>query len=105
MTLEATIEAAEKRIKSLAQLHCAKAKTFHFGAVDIHPKHLAIWITTPSDAERDRLRTLPGLEAKFRQALRDAGYPEDAVPLVGFAYESQETVDRHYGGNWWHAVK
>ena len=29
-----------------------------------------------------------------------AGCPTDTVPVVHFAVESQETVDRDYGGSW-----
>jgi hypothetical protein len=47
----------------------------------------------------------PQLIAELRSALLAVGYPEDAVPKVGFAFESQETVDRDYNGNWWYAVK
>ena len=103
--LETIIVRAEARIKTLARAHCAKANVFHFGAVDIHPSNLAIWITAPRDRERDRLRAVPGLEESFRATLAAEGYPLDAVPLVHFAYESQETVDRDFNGNWWHAVK
>ena len=34
-----------------------------------------------------------------RKILR-VGYPADAVPFVHFRIESQETVDRDYGGSW-----
>jgi len=103
--LEPLIEAAKRRILGLAGRHCAGVKIFHFGAVDIDPRHLAIWLTTATDAERDRLRKAPGLEAAFREALAAASYPAHAIAEVGFAYESQETVDRDLKGNWWHAVK
>jgi hypothetical protein len=32
--------------------------------------------------------------------LLHVGYPADAVPFVHFRIESQETVDRDYGGSW-----
>ena len=105
MPLQPVIKDAERRILELARRHCAKPAVFSFGAVEIKPVHFAVWVTTPTDRERDRLKTTPGLEDSFRAALLAAGYPAQAVPQVGFAYESQETVDRVHGGNWWYAVK
>ena len=43
--------------------------------------------------------------AAMRARLVALGYPEHAVPNVGITAESQETVDRDFQGNWWHAVK
>ena len=51
------------------------------------------------------MRTTPELTSEFRRALSVAGYPPDAIVEVGFAFESQQTVDRDYGGNWWYAVR
>jgi hypothetical protein len=51
------------------------------------------------------MRAAPELVPEFRRALSAAGYPSAAVPEVGFAFESQQTVDRDYAGNWWYAIK
>lgn len=99
------IQAAEQAIIGLARGKVASAGAFHFGAVDISPDHLAFWITSATDAERDRLAADTALQDEFRRTLLRAGYPADAVPKVGFAFESQETVERVHGGNWWYAVK
>jgi hypothetical protein len=99
------IRAAEAAIIALARQKVARAGAFHIGAVDIGPANLAFWITTATDAERDRLKADETMRAAFRAALAEAGYPADAIPHVGFAYESQETVSRDHGGNWWYAVK
>ncbi len=99
------IQAAEQAIIELARQKVASAGAFHFGAVDINPDHLAFWITTATDTERDRLAADAALQDEFRRVLLRAGYPADAVLKVGFAFESQETVDRVHGGNWWYAVK
>jgi len=99
------IQSAEQAIIALARQEVASAGAFHFGAVDISPDHLAFWITTATDAERDRLAADTAMQDDFRRVLLRAGYPADAVLKVGFAFESQETVDRVHGGNWWYAVK
>ena len=99
------IQTAEEAIIALARRKVASAGAFHFGAVDISPDHLAFSITSATDAERDRLAADADLQDEFRRTLLRAGYPADAVPKVDFAFESQETVDRVHGGNWWYAVK
>ncbi len=103
--LKSIITDAERRIKLLAQEKCANADVFSFGVPDIHPRHLAFWIKTNSDEERDRLQVDAKLRQSFRDVLLELGYPAEAVPLVGFAFESQETVDRDFGGNWYYATK
>jgi hypothetical protein len=74
------------------------------GAVEISPRHFAIWTFLMSDTDRDRVKATPGLEDRLRQAVADAGYPADAVAHVGFAFESKETVDRDFAGNFWYAM-
>jgi len=100
-----TIRRARREVKKLARQRCPNAKVFSFGATDIDPRHLAIWITANTDEQRDRLRQDSILHQQFRDALLQAGYPPAAVPLVGFVFESQETVDRDFGGNWYYATK
>ncbi|WP_183204088.1 hypothetical protein [Brevundimonas lenta] len=95
----------ERAMIAHARTIVPKADGFSFGAIDIDPKHLAVWITTPTDRERDRLARDPAVAARFREILAEEGYPPAAIPDVGLAFESQETVDRVFGGNWWHAVK
>jgi hypothetical protein len=57
-------------------------------------------IATPTDNERDLLRQAPDTHQQFCDALLRAGYPQEAVSGVHFRIESQETVDRDYGGSW-----
>ena len=69
------------------------------------PGLLYIFIDTRTDAERDSLRADPTLHPEIVAALVANGYPQDAAPFVGLAIESQETVDRDFGGNWYRARK
>lgn len=75
-------------------------KVLTFGATHIDPKHLAVWIKTRTDLERDQLKANPALVEQIRSALLRAGYPPLAVPEVCISFESQETVDRDYKGQW-----
>jgi len=75
------------------------------GATRIDPRHLAIWITTKTDTERDRLRSDQTLHQQLCDSMLLVGYSSDAVPLVHFVIESQETVDRDYGGSWREAAE
>ncbi len=103
--LKIVIDQARAGIEALAREHAAIAFVTWIGAVEIDPKHLAFWIFTKTDAERDRLAANDLLKERFREILVVAGYPPDAVALVGFAFESKETVDRVWNGNYWHVMK
>jgi len=105
MRLWFAISSGKKEIKRLATQRCQIVEVFHFGATYIHPKNLAFWIRTKSDSERDLLRNDTKLIMEFREALLKANYPADAVPDVGFAFESDETVERDYNGSWFQARK
>ena len=103
--LESEIEAAASVIRAHVQQLDTSANVSAFGAVDISPVHLAVCITTDSDAMRDKFAADQSLDQIVRDALRDAGYPREAILHIAIAFESQETVDRDWDGNWRHAMK
>jgi hypothetical protein len=100
-----SIRRARKRIKALLRQRYSSVKVTSFGATDISPRYLAVWIITSTDAERDHLESDPALVQSMRSEFLDAGYPSEYVPSIGFAFQSQETIDRDFGGSWYHAMK
>ncbi len=101
-----TIRRAKRAIRNVARQRVPNAGTFSVhGATAINPENVGFWITTSTDNERDLLRQAPETYEQFCDALMRAGYPQDAVPRVHFRIESQETVDRDYGGRWGEATE
>jgi len=93
-----TVRRARREIEAIACQYCAAAKADSFRGAT--PKHFSFRIAVPTDRERDQMRGEPQLYQQLSGALLRVGYPADAVPLVHFRIESQETVDRDYGGSW-----
>ncbi len=95
------IRRARREVMKVARQRVPNAGTFSIqGATATSPRYVNFWITTATDMERDLLRQAPDTYQQFCDALLRAGYPQDAVPGVHFRIESQETVDRDYGGSW-----
>ena len=77
----------------------------HYGANDIHPRHLVYWIVVVSDQEKCRLESDSLLIAELRSLLVKHDYPVEGRDGVHIGFESQETVDRESGGNFYHHWK
>jgi hypothetical protein len=103
--LKPFIDRAQAEIEALVRGRASIVMVTWIGAVDISPLLLAYWIFTTTDAERDRLQADPALATELREIVRRSGYPAEAIEHVGFAFESKETVDRDFGGNYWFAMK
>src|SRR5258708_17220063 len=95
------IRRARREIREEARQRIPKAEVVtHEGATALNPGHLAFCITTATDQERDLLCEDPEIYQQFRNSLLRPCYPQDTGPVVHFGIESQETVDRDYGGSW-----
>jgi hypothetical protein len=88
-------------------LSCSKEKFWvtHYGANEIHPKHLVYWIVVQSDREKERLQQDAVLMASLRALLDRHDYPAEGRTGVTIGFESQETVDRESAGNFYHHWK
>ena len=73
----------------------------HYGAFDIHPRHLVYWIVVQSDREKSRLQSDGELMAKLRDLLDLYLYPAEGKDYVAIGFESHETVDQVADGNFY----
>jgi hypothetical protein len=97
---------AKRRMRQLVRTRGIRPKWISsIGAIDVDPKHLAFWVATDKDWERDQLLEDLSFRRDCLEALLQCGYPAKAVPFVGVAVESQQTVDRDFFGRWHWAMK
>lgn len=81
----------------LAELGGAGVTEAQFVVAAEEPFTFRIWLVTDTDGERDALAADSGLQERVQSAAAAAGLR----PLLdGLGVESQETVDRDYGGRW-----
>jgi hypothetical protein len=104
--LKKTVEAIESDLAATARA-VAREELWvtHYGAFDIHPKHLVYWICVKTDAEKQRLEKDEALRRRLRELLSRYDYPPEGRDCVHIGFESHETVDRESAGNWWHHWK
>lgn len=76
-----------------------------YGAYDLDPKYLVIWICVKTDATKHRLQTNKELLSRLRELFNKYNYPTHSVEEIQLGFESQETVDRVSKGNWYNHFK
>jgi hypothetical protein len=94
---------ARRRFQKTLRERFPALRVSTFGAMALYlrnPRHPDVWIKTSTDEEKERLIQEPTLFDQFRELLVQCGYPTYDVPFVRFIVESQQTVDRQFGGNW-----
>ena len=103
--LSPTIHRVRANVRAVLSRQYPLATVSSYGATELDPRHFVVTIDVSTDRERDQIDRDAALKDRLRQALVDADYPATAIPKVGFHVESQETVDRDFGGNWYQARK
>lgn len=81
---------------------------FFYGASAVHPKHLVTWYIFATDAELKQARDnglARRLDELTRAELAARGYPAEGVPLMMVSLESDETIQRESGGDYWQFFK
>ena len=73
----------------------------HYGEYEIDPKLLTIWICVKTDKAKLNLSSNKELKIRITSLLIKHDYPEQARSSVYVGFESQETVDRESGGDWY----
>ncbi len=74
-------------------------------ALRLEPSAPWFLVKTKTDAERDLLRMTETLLSEFQAVFQARGCPDDIVRRLMFTFQSLETVERDYGGNWYWALK
>lgn len=104
-TLGAIILKVERKLdRDLNRMPLEGASISHFGAYDIHPRHLVFCVQVKWDREMALLEK-ESLIRKAHTYLSEEGYPAHAVPETALRIDSEETVYRDYNGNWYHYYK
>ena len=95
----------KKDLKLVVKSHCKENFWIDwYGAYEFlpnAPESLMFWICVKTDKEKMILLSNQKLESEFREILKMNSYSVEAVMLVGFGVESQETVNREYDGDWY----
>ena len=74
--------------------------TLVVGSDDLADPGPWVWLGTSTDPERDALRADAGLASAVRRVVERHG-----ATVGGVTVESQETVDRDYGGSWFERLR
>jgi len=102
LSLQETVEAIERALASAVRaVAYEEVWVTHYGAYDIHPGLLVYWVCVKTDAEKHRLEVDEELMRQLRKTLIQHNYPSEGREYVHIGFESQETVHRESGGNWW----
>ena len=98
--LEPVVEISEAAILEVVRERLPNARLERIGPLDFGTPNWSCWIVTTTDEERDTLIRDAAYMAGLKAAAEKAGFAPDS-----FTVQSQETVDRDYGGSWFYAMR
>lgn len=76
-----------------------------YGAYDIDPKFLVFWICIRTNKAKQQLKGNFELMNELKQLFVKHDYPLEARKYVIIDFESNETVQKKSGGNWFEHFK
>jgi len=74
-------------------------------ALNLEPTRPWFLVKTKTDADRDLLTGNEALLRELKAVFRARECPDAIVQGLMFTFQSQETVERDYAGNWYWALK
>jgi hypothetical protein len=93
-------------IKAEVKAHCNQRFWINwYGAYEIDPKNLAIWVCVKTDKTKLKLTSNTELKTRINYLFIKYDYPIHERSGVQVDFESQETVDRESHGNWYQHFK
>lgn len=105
-SIKSKIYRIKKDTKKIIKAKCnEKFWIYSYGAYEIDPKHLVIWICVQTDKMKNELAVNSEVNESLRLLLEKNNYPDESRNSVFIGFESQETVDRESDGNWYHHFK
>lgn len=93
---------AEAEIRSLARQYVANCIV---SALDLDSPRPWFLVKTKTDAERDLLTGNEALLKEIKGVFRARDCPDEILQRIVFTFQSQETVERDYAGNWYFALR
>ena len=100
--LEPAVERAEAEILQIVHELVPEATLKRFGPIDIRGPVWLCWVVTPTDEARDMLAANGFLRPRLLTA---ATLATGGLPPKELHFQSQETVDRDYKGQWLYAMR
>jgi hypothetical protein len=100
------IRRAKREIVRLLSQRLPNARVISTPAASLTKiERMSYVIATDTDRQAESLRQdYPTLYSLLCEAMKRVGYPEEAIAKLTFPIESQETVDREFGGSWQQAL-
>lgn len=98
-----TVHRVLENVRATVSRDYPGATVSHLGSTD--SRQLVILLMLRTDRHRDALLLDSTFRERFQQALVYADYPPTAIAHVKYLAQSQETVDRDFGGDWFEATR